>query len=122
MCAITPSDMEIYRRTARRNKEALEQRRRLWEKYGWSVAEKAASLLKQKFSADRVVVFGSLIRPGHFDERSDVDIAVSGVADSDFLQAVAAVTALDREITVDLIQIEQASPSLCRQVEEGLEI
>ena len=122
MCAISSSDMEIYWRTARRHKAALEQKRRLREKHGWAVAEKAASLLKQKFSADRVLVFGSLIRPGHFDERSDVDIAVSGVADSDFLQAVAAVTALDREITVDLIQIEQSSPSLCRQVEEGIEI
>lgn len=122
MCAITSSDMEIYRRTARRNKTALELKRSLREKHGWAVAEKAASLLKQKFSADRVVVFGSLIRPGHFDERSDVDIAVRGIADSDFLQAVAAVTALDREITVDLIQIEQASPSLCRQIEEGIEI
>lgn len=122
MCAISSADMEIYRRTARRNKEASEQKRRLRVKHGWTVAEKAASLLRQRFSADKILVFGSLLRPENFDELSDVDIAARGIADSDFLRAVAAVTALDNEITVDLIQIEQASPSLSRQVEEGVEI
>ncbi len=89
---------------------------------GWEVAEKAASLLRNRFRAERIVVFGSLIRPEDFDERSDVDLAVRGVSDGDYLRAVAAVTGLDSEITVDLIRLEQASPSLCRQVEEGVDI
>lgn len=122
MGSITPADMERYRRTARRRKEAYEQWRRRRVEHGWAVARKAASLLRERFRADKVVVFGSLLRPESFDERSDVDLAAQGITDTDFLRAVAAVTGLDREITVDLIQLEQASPSLCKQVEEGVEI
>lgn len=122
MCSPSEYDMEVYRRTARRIREESERRRRIWVRRGWEVAEKAASLLRNRFRAERIVVFGSLIRPEDFDERSDVDLAVRGVSDGDYLRAVAAVTGLDSEITVDLIRLEQASPSLCRQVEEGVDI
>ncbi|MFP3998342.1 MAG: nucleotidyltransferase family protein [Desulfobacterales bacterium] len=122
MATITPADMEIYRQTARRRKEAYEQWRRKRVEHGWALAKKAASLLRERFQADKVVVFGSLLRPGYFDERSDVDLAARGIPDKDYLRAVAAVTGLDSEITVDLIRMEEASPSLCKQVEEGVEI
>ncbi|MFW6335356.1 MAG: nucleotidyltransferase family protein [Desulfosalsimonas sp.] len=122
MGSITSADMEIYRKTARRRKEIYEQWRRKRIEHGWAVAQKAASLLRERFQADKVFVFGSFLRAESFDERSDVDLAVQGIPDEDFLRAIAAVTGLDREITVDLIQLEQASPSLCKQVEEGVEI
>ena len=60
--------------------------------------------------------------PEYFDERSDVDLAVSGVADSEFLRAVAAVTGIDNDISVDLIQIEQAPESLRRELENGVAV
>jgi hypothetical protein len=44
--------------------------------------------------------------------RSDVDLAVWGLDERDYLRAVAAVTGLDREIAVDLIAVEEAPESL----------
>lgn len=122
MTTIPSADMEIYRRTARRNKEAAEKRRRQRVERGWGLAGKAADLLRKRFHAEKIIVFGSLLRPEYFDERSDVDLAVSGVADSEFLRAVAAVTGIDNDISVDLIQIEQAPESLRRELENGVAI
>ena len=115
--------LATYRRTAllrqqaavRRHRERLERARRL--------VRRAAALLRERFQAQRVVVFGSLLRPEHFGERSDVDLAAWGLAERDFLRAVAAVTSLDDEISVDLIEGEQAPPNLRQHIEEeGLEI
>ena len=90
---------------------------------GRAVARKAAELLRRRFHAERVAVFGSLLSPERFDERSDVDLAVWGLPEEDFLRAVAAVISLDREITVDLVAVEQARPSLRERIEnEGMEI
>lgn len=129
MDIISSSDMEIYWQTARQRQQALRESRRIRQERGWEVARRAAGLLRERFGASRVVVFGSLLRPEVFDERSDVDLAVWGVADKKYLRAVSAVTALDREISVDLIQMEQAGlsarqagASISSQVEAGVDI
>lgn len=44
------------------------------------------------------------------------------LADKEYLRAVAMVTGLNREITVDLIRMENASPSIQSQVACGAEI
>lgn len=120
MPCITSQQMEIYRRTARRRREAEQQARALRAKQAWVVAEKAAALLKQRFQAEQVLLFGSLLRPECFDQRSDIDLAAWGIPEKDFLRAVAAVTSLDSEISVDLVRMEEASQSICRHIlEEG---
>lgn len=99
------------------------QRRRQRLEHGLEVARQAASLLRQRFHVEDVIIFGSLLRPGQFNERSDVDLAIQGLADQDFLSAVAAVTSLDPEITIDLVAVEQISPTLRQHIEqEGREI
>ncbi len=122
MDIISPSDMEIYRQTAKQRQQALQENRRIRHERGWQVAREAAALVKERFGASRVVVFGSLLRPEVFDEGSDVDLAVWGVADDKYLRAVAEVTALDREISVDLVQMELARSSISTQAEAGVEI
>ena len=125
MDMISYSDMEIYRKSARKRQHAVQESRRIRHEHAWDVARRAASLLREHFAASRVVVFGSLLRPEVFDERSDVDLAVWGVADEKYLRAVAAVTALDKEISVDLIKMEpglQSNTAISSQVETGVEI
>ena len=125
MDIISSSDMEIYRQSARKSQQAVQESRRIRHEHAWDVARRAASLLRELFAASRVVVFGSLLRPEVFDERSDVDLAVWGVTDEKYLRAVAAVTALDNEISVDLIQMEpglQSNDAISSQVEAGVEI
>ena len=125
MDIIRYSDMEIYQKSARKRLQALRESRRIRHEHAWDVARRAASLLREHFAASRVVVFGSLLRPEVFDERSDVDLAVWGVTDEKYLRAVAAVTALDKEISVDLIKMEpglQSNTAISSQVETGVEI
>ncbi len=125
MDIISSSDMEIYRQSARKRQQAVQESRRIRHEHAWDVARRAASLLREHFAASRVVVFGSLLRPEVFYERSDVDLAVWGVTDEKYLRAVAAVTALDKEISVDLIKMDsglQSNASISIQIEAGVEI
>lgn len=114
MTSIAEWELEIdhYRRTAQRRLTFFERNRQQRLVKAWALAHKAADLLRERFAAQRVVVFGSLIHPEVFHGRSDVDLAVWGLQEEDYLRAVAAVTGLDKEISVDLIAIEEAPESL----------
>ena len=102
------SEIENYRQTARRRRVEAEQQRQQLLKQAWKVAHKAADLLRERFSAQRVAAFGSLVHPGRFHTRSDVDLAAWDLDEQDYLRAVAAVTGSDREISLDLIPVEEA--------------
>jgi predicted nucleotidyltransferase len=80
----------------------------------------AADLLRSRFGASRVVLFGSLAR-GDAHEASDVDLAVLGVPVRQHFAAAAALEQL-LHCTVDLVRIEAARPEmLATLAEEGRE-
>lgn|SRR5512134_2158615 len=106
-------EIEPYRQTAQRRLTFFDRDRQQRIAKAWALARKAADLLRERFAAQRVSVFGSLLHPEYFHMRSDVDLAVWGLDEGDYLHAVAAVTGLDKEISVDLIAVEEASESLC---------
>ena len=110
-------EIDTYRQTAQRRRAEAERRRQQRLKQAWKVAHKAAHLLRERFSAHRVAAFGSLVHPDRFHTRSDVDLAAWGLDDRAYLRAVAAVTALDRDISVDLIAVEEAPESLRKRIE-----
>jgi predicted nucleotidyltransferase len=96
----------------------IEQRR----KQAWEAARKAARLLKNKFGATRVVVFGSLARNIGFTLWSDVDIAAWGLAPEDTFRAIGATMDMESEIPVNLVDVNTALPSLLKIIErEGIE-
>jgi predicted nucleotidyltransferase len=105
-------DIDHYRQTAQRRLAFFERDRQLRIAKAWALARKAADLLRERFAAQRVVAFGSLIHPEYFHGRSDVDLAVWGLDEGDYLRAVAAVTGLDKDISIDLIAVEEAPGSL----------
>ena len=74
------------------------------------VAKQSASLLRQKFGAERVMLFGSLASKDAFTPWSDIDLAVWGIAPDEFYSAVAAVTGLSPVFKVDLVE-----PDTCRK-------
>lgn len=115
MTSIAEWELELdqYRQTAQRRMALFERGRQERVAKAWALARKAANLLRERFAAQRVVVFGSLVHPEYFHGRSDVDLAVWGLDEEDYLRAVAAVTALDKEISIDLIAVEEAPQSLC---------
>jgi predicted nucleotidyltransferase len=89
----------------------------------WNVAVRAAQLLRQKFGASKVKVFGSLSHQLWFTRWSDIDLAVWGIQHDEFYRAVAAVTGLDAEFQIDLVDAEHCSPAVHQSIEqEGKDI
>ena len=84
----------------------------------WEVARKAATILKERFGATWVLVFGSLAHGAWFTPRSDIDLCVDGIPVEKFFHAEAEVEALTSEFKVDLIDPRECSPELLKQVEE----
>ncbi|MCL0076883.1 nucleotidyltransferase domain-containing protein [Dehalococcoidia bacterium] len=117
---LTVEELEVYRRAARRRKwrEPQERRRR-----AWVLARRAADLLRERFRARRVVVFGSLVHEACFTPRSDVDLAAWGLRPEDTFRALGAVQYLDADIEVNLIDVATCSPSPLAVIElEGVEV
>ncbi|GFN24292.1 nucleotidyltransferase family protein [Thermanaeromonas sp. C210] len=97
----------------------------LTERYkeAWKVAARAAAILKERYGAQKVVAFGSLVDRSRFTRWSDVDLAVWGIPDERFYAAVGAVTGLSEKFRVDLVDPEACRESLRRAIEsEGVEL
>jgi predicted nucleotidyltransferase len=105
----TPPDLTLAERCAR---ERLLDRIR-----------EAAALLKTRFGARRVILFGSLAHRAWFVPDSDVDLVVEGLAGDDYWQAWRLVEEIIGDRSVDLIEIETASASLLQAVQRyGVEL
>jgi predicted nucleotidyltransferase len=83
----------------------------------------AAAMLKSRYAARRVVLFGSLAHAAWFMPDSDVDLAVEGLAVTDYWQAWKAVEEALGGRPVDFIEIESAGESLRRAITRyGVEV
>jgi uncharacterized protein len=81
----------------------------------WSDVEKVAELLRAKFGATRVIVFGSLVRGDRFDAESDVDMAVEGIPPGDYFTAMAEVNEVSHQ-WIDLKPLESLEPHFLQKV------
>lgn len=81
------------------------------------VASALARELRSRFGAERVVLFGSLAR-GEFSGRSDIDLAVWGIPPGEFYRAVAFASGYSKIWAVDLVDGEDCSESLRRNIEQ----
>lgn len=72
------------------------------------VIREAAGICR-KYSAKKVILFGSRAK-GTATERSDIDIAVSGVVD--FIQLMEEVEAIPTLYTVDLVDMDTCGNTL----------
>ena len=120
---LTPPQAAAYRAAARRRwqREQLELQQR--QARAWELAHCAADLLKTRFSASRMVVFGSLVREGCFTPWSDVDIAAWGIRPEDTWRAMGTLLELDTMIAVNLVPAESCRPALLAAIEqEGIEL
>lgn len=75
----------------------------------------AARLLRERYQAKRVVLFGSLAA-GSYTGRSDVDLAVEGMPSQHYFPALAELMVLFCG-PVDLVRVEEAVPSLRASIE-----
>ncbi|MEL6602500.1 MAG: nucleotidyltransferase domain-containing protein [Cyanobacteria bacterium J06614_10] len=108
---IAPEDLERYRLTFRRRQAEREVWQRSRQQQGQQIARQAAQLLKQSFGAQRVWLFGSMLTPERIRAESDIDIAVEGLADERYLEALGQLLDLS-DFSVDLVQVEYARERL----------
>lgn len=91
-------------------------------KSAWEVAKKAASILKQEYSATEVIAFGSLLHKELFSPTSDIDLAVSGIPSDRFFQAFYKVAFLE-DIRVEIVDIEECKDYIRESIKkEGMKL
>ncbi len=79
-------------------------------------ATAAARVLKERFGARRVRLFGSLARQDAV-EGFDIDLAVEGIAPERFFAACAAADQVV-SLRLDVIDVKEAPPLLARRIEQ----
>jgi len=122
------------------SKTALEMTRKEWMAYSSGVAKRAshgpvsaqkrrgkairlarqaADLLREEYSAKKIILFGSLAMDAGFSEHSDIDMAAFGIPDALFYRAVAKVSGLSPEFVVDLVDPDSCRPSVKESILAG---
>ena len=117
---LSPEALKKYRPLAairRRRNVATETRLANRRRRAMQTAHKAAELLRDKFGARNVMIFGSLARRGGFTPWSDIDLAAKGIPSTRFYEAVGLVTGISAEFKIDLVDIETCAPSLRKKIE-----
>jgi uncharacterized protein len=113
--------MAAYKATARRRWQVEQAQQAARQAQAWRLAQQAAGLLRDRFQVTEVRLFGSLIQPGRFGLRSDVDLAAWGLSAKNWLRASAAVRALSDEIEINLADVAVCSPAVRESIErEGI--
>jgi uncharacterized protein len=117
---LSPEELKKYhpreavrRRRAKTRAELANRRRR-----AMIAAHKASKLLKTKFGAKEVILFGSLARRGSFTLFSDIDLAARGIHPDHYLAAMEAVLYLDPDFKIDLVDIKTCSPAMRENIEK----
>lgn len=122
---LSPEELKKYhpreafrKRRAETRVEVAKRRRR-----AYAAALKAAELLKTKFGAKEVILFGSLARRGSFTLYSDIDLAERGIPSDSYLTAMDTVLYLDKEFKIDLVELDTCLPAMREEIEsEGKRI
>ena len=80
--------------------------------------DRIVDLAVEKYRPARIYQWGSLLHPRAFSERSDIDIAVEGIASSeDFLSLYGEACELTG-FELDLVQLEKAYPAHAASIRE----
>ena len=72
----------------------------------WNTVYQVATLLYEEFGATQVSVFGSLTEPMAFTDRSDIDIAVSGLSNEAYDKAYGKVVFFDAPFKIDFVNFD----------------
>jgi predicted nucleotidyltransferase len=116
---LTSKEVAVYRAAARRRHEQEQRELASRETRAWELAGQAATLLREKFEAKRVMVFGSLVHRGCFTPWSDVDIAAWGILPQDTFRAMGTVAeiGIGAEIELNLVDVGTCSVALLETIE-----
>ncbi|MEC9490687.1 MAG: nucleotidyltransferase domain-containing protein [Halanaerobiales bacterium] len=86
-------------------------------------AEKASEILKKEYDADKVILFGSILDKDKFNLKSDIDLAVIGLADELYFKAYAQISRDVGEFSIDLLDFKDCRDSFKKEiVNNGVEL
>lgn len=118
MPQIPPEQLAIYRATAQRRWQEEQQRKEQRRLQALQVAEHASHLLKTRFGATEVRLFGSLVHGQWFSMTSDIDLAAWGLQADHYWNAIAALQDLSPDFSIDLVSMPHCSESLQAEILE----
>ena len=82
-----------------------------------AIAEECAHVLKERFGVREVYVFGSVTGEGPWHDRSDLDIAVEGLASRDYFRALSVLDeVMPPELELDLFPLEDMRQELVAKI------
>lgn len=80
-------------------------------------ARQAAKLLREKYHAQKVFLYGSLVWSRHFDQHSDIDLLIEGCSDLDnYWRMVNEIEEITAPFPPSVLLSEDASVSLREKV------
>jgi predicted nucleotidyltransferase len=82
------------------------------------ISRQIAGLLKKKYGATRVILFGSLAHNAWFTPRSDIDICAEGIPVGRFFRADSEIQEISEGFKIDLVDPQECSPELLGEIEE----
>ena len=88
------------------------QRYSLWQKAQLD-SQKIIDMVIRDYAPRQMIQWGSVLKPEHFSEASDIDLAVIGVALLTFLQLFAEAEAMT-DFSLDLVRWEDIHPAFQR--------
>ena len=119
----TPEQIEVYAATLRARTAETARRWHERREQAWTVARRAAQILRARFGVAGVWVFGSLVDGDHFTERSDIDMAATGLTPALHMEALGRLLRLSPDFEFDLVDLDHCPPGLRRAVEDsGVEL
>lgn len=120
---LTPEQIEAYAATLRARTAETARRRRERRERAWAVSRQAAQILRSQFDVTSVWAFGSLVEGDHFTERSDIDMAATGLTPSAHIEALGRLLGLSAEFEFNLVDLDHCPEELHRAVEHsGVEL
>ncbi|MBU2603396.1 MAG: nucleotidyltransferase domain-containing protein [Actinobacteria bacterium] len=120
---LTPEQVKIYAATLRARTAETARRRRERRERAWAVSRQAAQVLRSQFGVAGVWVFGSLAEGDHFTERSDIDLAATGLTPAVHIEALGRLLGFSPDFEFDLVDLDHCPEELHRAVERsGVEL
>ena len=86
-------------------------------------AKKITKMIRARYGAHRVILFGSLCRRGYIHSGSDIDLLVEGMSKDDLFLAGFDASMMAKPFEVDIIPAESAEKTLLQTARrEGIEL
>ena len=119
-------ESETYQAYLPQIKKRQDKQPEIWKRnrqQAWQVVRNIAAMLREQYSVSRILLFGSLVDSGRFDQYSDIDLAVEGLDPTLFYQAVARLPDFGKNFHVDLIDLSHCPASFREAIlEKGVSL